>query len=293
MANSDRSSSVMATTTPNFGWTVPTSTDLVKDGATAIELLGDSIDGAFVDLKGGTTGQVLAKASGTDLDFAWVAQDDSNAIQNAIMDAKGDIIGATAADTPARLAVGANNTVLTADSSTATGLKWATPASSGGMTLLATSTFTSASSVSINDVFSATYDNYLIMGTITATDNGDVNYRFRVGGADNSTANYNFQVIDIDGTGVAASRNAGVTFGRFVATKTGGERSSFSSTIMSPFLGITKHYLGQGVLRTNSTTFANNISGGFNTTTSFTGLTLLAAAGTISGTVRVYGIQNA
>jgi hypothetical protein len=61
----------MATTTPNFGWTVPTSSDLVKDGAVAIETLGDSIDASLVDLKGGTTGQVLAKASNTDMDFVW------------------------------------------------------------------------------------------------------------------------------------------------------------------------------------------------------------------------------
>lgn len=61
----------MATTTPNFGWSVPTSSDLVKNGATAIETLGDSIDASLVDLKGGTTGQVLAKASGTDMDFTW------------------------------------------------------------------------------------------------------------------------------------------------------------------------------------------------------------------------------
>lgn len=61
----------MATTTPNFGWAVPTSTDLVKDGAVAIETLGDSIDASLVDLKGGTTGQVLAKATGTDMDFTW------------------------------------------------------------------------------------------------------------------------------------------------------------------------------------------------------------------------------
>ena len=61
----------MATTTPNFGWSVPTSSDLVKNGATAIETLGDSIDASLVDLKVGTTGQVLAKATGTDMDFTW------------------------------------------------------------------------------------------------------------------------------------------------------------------------------------------------------------------------------
>jgi hypothetical protein len=65
-------------------------------------------------------------------------------IQPTIVDAKGDLITATAADTPARLAVGANDTVLTADSTTATGLKWATP-SSGGMTLISTTTLTGAS----------------------------------------------------------------------------------------------------------------------------------------------------
>jgi hypothetical protein len=62
---------------------------------------------------------------------AWVGFDDSNAIQNTIVDAKGDLIGATAADTPARLAVGTNGQVLTADSTAATGLKWATAAGGG------------------------------------------------------------------------------------------------------------------------------------------------------------------
>ena len=61
----------MATTTTNFGWDIPESTDLVKDGATAIAALGQDIDTALIDLKGGTTGQVLTKASGTDLDFTF------------------------------------------------------------------------------------------------------------------------------------------------------------------------------------------------------------------------------
>jgi hypothetical protein len=66
----------MATTT-NFGWTTPDDTDLVKDGAAAIRTALGGVDTSFVDLKGGTTGQVLAKNSGTDLDFTWTEQDDT------------------------------------------------------------------------------------------------------------------------------------------------------------------------------------------------------------------------
>jgi hypothetical protein len=73
----------MATTTTNFGWDIPQSTDLVKDGATAIAALGQDIDTALIDLKGGTTGQVLSKASGTDLDFSWIEQDDTTLSFNA------------------------------------------------------------------------------------------------------------------------------------------------------------------------------------------------------------------
>jgi hypothetical protein len=64
----------MATTT-NFGWETPDDTDLVKDGAAAMRTLGNSIDTSFVDLKGGTSGQILAKASNTDLDYTWITND--------------------------------------------------------------------------------------------------------------------------------------------------------------------------------------------------------------------------
>ncbi len=60
----------MATTT-NYGWTTPDNTDLVKDGALAIRTLGSAIDTSLVDLRGGTTGQVLKKASNTQMDFEW------------------------------------------------------------------------------------------------------------------------------------------------------------------------------------------------------------------------------
>jgi hypothetical protein len=58
-------------TSPNFNWPEPDNTDLVKNGALAIRTAVDAIDSSMVDLKGGTTGQVLAKATNTDMDFTW------------------------------------------------------------------------------------------------------------------------------------------------------------------------------------------------------------------------------
>lgn len=171
----------MANTT-NFGWETPDDTDLVKDGAAAIRTLGSAIDTSMVDLKGGTTGQVLAKNSNTDMDFIWTA--DASGIPATIVDAKGDLIAATAADTVARLAVGTNDQVLTADSTAATGLKWTTP-SSGSITLLASGTLSGASVVVSS--LATTYKNLQIVvrNYKPATDNDKLMLRMN----NDSTAN--------------------------------------------------------------------------------------------------------
>jgi len=92
----------MATTT-NYGWTTPDDTALVKDGAAAIRTLGSSVDSTLK----------------TQID----AQ-----IPDSLLTTKGDLIAATGASTPARLGVGSNDQILVADSTAATGMKWATPA---------------------------------------------------------------------------------------------------------------------------------------------------------------------
>lgn len=62
----------MANPTSAFGWQMPTSSDLVTDLPADFETFGQAVDASLADLKGGTTGQVLSKASGTDMDFTWV-----------------------------------------------------------------------------------------------------------------------------------------------------------------------------------------------------------------------------
>ena len=62
---------------------MPTSSDLVTDLPADFEVFGQAVDTTFVDLKGGTTGQVLSKASNTDMDFTWIEQDDTTLSFNA------------------------------------------------------------------------------------------------------------------------------------------------------------------------------------------------------------------
>ena len=73
----------MTNPTSNFGWQMPTSTDLVTDLPADFEVFGQAVDTSLADLKGGTTGQVLSKASNTDMDFTWVEQDDTTLSFNA------------------------------------------------------------------------------------------------------------------------------------------------------------------------------------------------------------------
>ena len=88
----------------------------------------------------------------------------ATAVNPTIIDAKGDIITATAADTPARLAVGANGETIVADSSTATGLKWATPSSGGKVLQVVNATITSQTTIA-----TTTLTDTGITATITPT----------------------------------------------------------------------------------------------------------------------------
>jgi len=273
----------MPTTTTNFGWTVPSDTDLVKDGAAAIRTALGGPDTSFVDLKGGTTGQVLSKASGTDLDFTWAA---SAGIPATILDAKGDLIAATAADTASRLAVGTNGQVLTADSTEATGLKWA--GVSTGMTKIAAATFSAVASLDIDSLFSTTYKSYLMILTCVGSGSGKVNIRMRYGAATLTSADYYGSGWSIERGGTTASFGQNATTSRIAIDDMNGkcDMSIFFNRVGNTSEEAIWH--GTGIFGTQQQ--SAHFTGLANVTQTYTGINLSTSAGTITGSYSVYGL---
>ena len=251
----------MANPTTNYGFVMPTSTDLVTDLPADFDVFGQAVDN-----------QMLTNANA--------------AIAKTIVDAKGDIIAATAADTVSRLAVGANNTVLTADSTTATGLKWAATSASG-LTLIKTQTIGSGvSSVAVTDAFSSTYDNYLI--TIAGGVGSALAYlQLQLG---SQTSGYYGGAVKVSDSGsVTGSGDSNAAQMSFVGWCNTNSMSA-QITVNSPNLAkVTSVSAAPVIDGSNGISY----SGQNNAATQFTGFTIKPSTGTITGgTIRVYGYQN-
>jgi hypothetical protein len=210
-------------------------------------------------------------------------------IPATIVDAKGDIIAATAADTVARLAVGANDTVLTADSSTATGLKWATP----GMTLLNTTTFSAVSSQTIDNLFSSTYQNYRMVLTLSAVSAANPNILgyFRSAGADVTTNNNTESIVQYSTTITGAERTSVIEFG--VSSTSYPSFSVYAVDIFNPQLArITSFSSNGGFVNSVGQPFQYRSFGYNNSTTQMTGIKIYPSTGTMTGEVSIYGLAK-
>ena len=293
----------MANPTTNYGWPMPTSTDLVTDLPADFDAFGQPVDTTLKALNPettlgdisyrsavsntntrlgiGTAGQVLSVSGGVP---AWTTTADVTPLTT-----KGDLFTFTTED--ARLPVGTDGYTLVADSVETTGLKWAAPSAGGAYTLI-NSGGTTLTGASVTISLSGTYtDLYVVVRDfLPTTTDRSLFMRF------NSDSNTRYKNINVD------YNYTGVTFDQNYLRVTGRMSSSIADNLSVVYINdfqntatfkICQNY---GVSTTNAGAgnigFSWNI-GAYNQTSAITDLVFIEEAGTnlAGGTVFVYGVK--
>ena len=333
---------------------MPTATDLVTDLPADFEVFGQAVATSMADLLGGTSGQVLAKNSNTDMDFVWTTANPGDitaitatspltgggtsgdvtigilsgttsnlgavqlststsststslaatasavksaydladaAIAKSIVDAKGDLLAATAADTPARLAVGTDGQTLVADSTALTGLKWAA-ASSGAMTLIKRAAFSAVAgtSTTFDGVFTSTYKTYLaVFEFVEATTYADDWQMQLIYSGTTKTATYYGTTVYSTHTGGPTNLPSNNTAQYVLANETSGCGVMYFNKVgntsqTASMYGTGENMAGYGPLLWGCTQDNPQL---------YTGFLLKSSSSTITGTVAVYGLATA
>ena len=249
----------MATTT-NYGWTTPDDTALVKDGASAIRTLGSSIDTTTKALNPSTTLGDIEYRSST-------------------------------ANTNTRLGIGTSGQVLAVSGGVPAWTTVATPSS--GATLISRTTFSASAAVTVDSLFSSTYENYLVcIQAQSSVGNTSLRLRGRYGSTTHTTATYQFGLSGVDtaSTSLRVYQNSGATAFNLGLLGTGHpnvNNLTFYRPSSSGYLqfsgSVRNHYDGY------------NLSGaGFiESSQTWGGLNLLPDSGTITGQITVYGLAAA
>jgi hypothetical protein len=207
----------MATTTPNYGWDVPTSTDYVKDGATAIETLGDDIDASLFSITNG---------------------------KNV------------------------------------------------GLSFISAQTVSAAGTITFSNVYSSTFQDYLI--TISGVSSALVQMQYRNATSGTPTTGNTYEGAELyANNGVSPSNYAGGASDRQHCFDSGTLSGTGTLYVFDPFLAaptrLQWHTFGY-----SSTTSFQNTQGNtrHSASTSYDGFVISVTGGTFTGDIRVYGLRT-
>lgn len=173
------------------------------------------------------------------------------------------------------------------------GLKLIVPTSVAGTGVSVSTTgkvtFTTATSISINGCFSATYDNYLIILRGTNPNSADIRFRLRSSGTD-STTGYTYQYIYVNGTSVTGGRG---TFSSFsTAYGFSGQYGGSHIYLYGPFLSQPTAHRTVSAAAGSSGPVVYDFAETHNASSSYDGLTFLPDNGSVTGALTIYGLSQ-
>ena len=159
-----------------------------------------------------------------------------------------------------------------------------------GLVLINKADFSSVSSVSVNNCFSSTYQNYLIVFQAqhaSTTDN--MNFMLRLAGT-NNTANYAYVYTNNDNA-ISTGRNTSQTAGA-IGKIGNGMQDFISIDVMNPYITTNTSYRSRNYSSMNAS-FISDFGGFHAAATSYDGFTIATSSGgNVTGTVRIYGYRN-